>query len=78
MSFSGNRSACAASLSDGGQIEGDLFLIGIGAEPVTEFIDGLEKDKRGAIVVDEYLRAADGIYVAGDIASLPDRARASR
>jgi NADPH-dependent 2,4-dienoyl-CoA reductase/sulfur reductase-like enzyme len=40
--------------------------------PVTQFLDGVELDQAGGVVVDSRLRAADGLYAAGDIASFPD------
>src|SRR5690606_20066285 len=43
-----------------------------GVRPATEFIEGLEKAGDGSINVDDRLRAADGIYAAGDIARFPD------
>jgi NADPH-dependent 2,4-dienoyl-CoA reductase/sulfur reductase-like enzyme len=46
--------------------------VGVGVRPVTHFIEGVELDQAGGIVVNSRLRAADGIYAAGDIASFPD------
>lgn len=40
--------------------------------PVTQFLDGVELDQAGNVVVDSRLRAADGLYAAGDIVSFPD------
>jgi NADPH-dependent 2,4-dienoyl-CoA reductase/sulfur reductase-like enzyme len=40
--------------------------------PVTQFLEGVELDQAGAVIVDSRLRAADGLFAAGDIASFPD------
>ena len=43
---------------NGQQILVDLAIVGIGIEPVTEFITGIERTQDGGIVVDEQLQAA--------------------
>eukprot|EP01098_Paradermamoeba_levis_P014106 TRINITY_DN6626_c0_g5_i1.p1 TRINITY_DN6626_c0_g5~~TRINITY_DN6626_c0_g5_i1.p1 ORF type:complete len:621 (+),score=214.68 TRINITY_DN6626_c0_g5_i1:223-1863(+) len=56
-------------LDNGEILEADMIVVGAGIIPATEFLRGvlvLERD--GSIVVDEHLRAANGVYVAGDIA----------
>src|SRR6185295_10567594 len=59
-------------LDNGEQIEADMVVVGVGVRPATHFLDGVELDEVGAVVVDSRLRAADGLYAAGDIASFPD------
>ena len=56
-------------LDDDTEIPADLVVVGIGVTPATDFIDGVKKAADGSIMVDEYLRAADNVYAAGDIAS---------
>jgi len=71
--FEGNSKVEAIILANGESIPTDLVVVGIGVQPATEFLEGVElhpKDK--SVVVDEYLRAADGLYAAGDIARFPD------
>jgi dihydrolipoamide dehydrogenase len=53
-------------------LEADVVLIAIGVAPNTESLGletaGVQTDKRGFIVVDEYLRtSAPGIYAIGDV-----------
>ena len=57
----------------GGEVaEGDLVLVGIGVTPATDFLEGVERhEKDGGVLVDAHLRAADGLYAAGDIAHFP-------
>jgi len=49
-----------------------MVVVGVGVRPVTQFLDGVGLDHGGAVVVDSRLRAADGLFAAGDIASFPD------
>jgi NADPH-dependent 2,4-dienoyl-CoA reductase/sulfur reductase-like enzyme len=46
-------------------------LTGIGVQPVTEFVANVSKAEDGGILVDRHLRAADGLYAAGDVAAFP-------
>lgn len=69
----GSASRVAAVVLEAGErIETDLVVVGIGVTPSTDFVDGVERDEHGGILVDETMRAADGLYAAGDIAAFPD------
>src|SRR5215204_394086 len=70
--FEGSHKVEAVTLDNGEQIETDMVVVGVGVRPVTQFLDGVELDHAGAVVVDSRLRAADGLYAAGDIVSFPD------
>ena len=70
--FEGNHSVEAVALDNGELIETDMVVVGVGVRPVTQFLDGVELDQAGAVIVDSRLRAADGLFAAGDIASFPD------
>src|SRR5437899_4973862 len=60
------------TLSDGRREAVDLVLIAIGIEPNLDLPRALDLPIEGAgVVVDEGLRAADGVYCAGDIALHP-------
>lgn len=57
------------SLSDGSRQEVDLVLVAIGIEPNLELPTALGLAiEGGGVRVDEGLRAADGVYVGGDVA----------
>jgi NADPH-dependent 2,4-dienoyl-CoA reductase/sulfur reductase-like enzyme/nitrite reductase/ring-hydroxylating ferredoxin subunit len=58
---------------DGGErVEADMVVLGVGVYPLTGFLEGVELHEDGSIIVDAHLRAADGLYAAGDIARFPD------
>ncbi|PSB20168.1 NAD(FAD)-dependent dehydrogenase [Phormidesmis priestleyi ULC007] len=55
------------------RLPADLVVVGIGVQPVTDFITGIDlHPKDQSVPVDEYLCAAEGVYAAGDIARYPD------
>ena len=57
------------SLSDGKREEADIVLIAIGIEPNLDLPKAMNLAiEGGGVKVDEGLRAAEGLYVAGDIA----------
>ena len=55
-------------LSDGSVLDADLVVVGIGADPVTDWLDGSGLKVDDGVVCDETLRAASGVYAAGDVA----------
>ncbi len=59
-------------LDSGERIDAGLAVIGVGVRPATDYETGLERRGDGSFVVDSHLRAAEDVYVAGDIASFPD------
>ena len=70
--FEGIHDVEAVTLDNGESIETDLVVVGAGVRPATNFLDGVELDKSGGVVVDSRLRAADGLYAAGDIVNFAD------
>ncbi|HEX2236227.1 MAG TPA: FAD-dependent oxidoreductase, partial [Actinomycetota bacterium] len=62
-------------LSNGEEFDTDtlVWTAGIHADPLTERL-GLERDERGRLVTDEFLRVvgAEGVWAAGDCAAVPD------
>lgn len=70
--FEGEGAVEKVVLQSGDRLRADLVLVGIGVEPATGFLKGVELADDGGVVVDEHLRAADGLYAAGDIAHVPD------
>lgn len=56
----------------------DLVIVGIGVQPATGFVDVVPRQDDGGILVDAGMRAADGLYAAGDIAAFPWHGRPTR
>ncbi|WP_261540343.1 NAD(P)/FAD-dependent oxidoreductase [Burkholderia multivorans] len=59
------------ALSDGSRLEADLVVVGIGSTPATDWLanSGLLLECDQSISCDSHLRAAPGIYAAGDVAT---------
>jgi NADPH-dependent 2,4-dienoyl-CoA reductase/sulfur reductase-like enzyme/nitrite reductase/ring-hydroxylating ferredoxin subunit len=70
--FEGVHHVEAVVLDSGEGVETDMVLVGAGVRPVTHFLEGVTLEEDGAVVVDSRLRAAEGLWAAGDIASVPD------
>lgn len=63
----------AVHLTDSAAIVCELVVAGIGAQPVTEFLDGSGIELANGVVVDEFLETkTPGIFAAGDVANYPD------
>jgi len=69
----GESQVTGVRLKDGGTVPADLVVIGFGVKPATSYGEGLNRNDDGGIIVDAFLRARDGLYAAGDIASFPHR-----
>ena len=69
----GSGKVKAAILDNGDRLPADMVIVGIGVQPATEFVNGVERHaKDHSILVNDYLQAADGLYGAGDIARYLD------
>jgi NADPH-dependent 2,4-dienoyl-CoA reductase/sulfur reductase-like enzyme len=55
-------------LADGDVLPADLVVVALGATPATEWLAGSGLTIDNGVVCDEYCRAADGVYAAGDVA----------
>ncbi|MBD3183711.1 NAD(FAD)-dependent dehydrogenase [Candidatus Poribacteria bacterium] len=71
-SFEGNEKVERIVLKDGEKINTGLVLVGIGVQPATDFITGIELNPDGGIPVDRHFKAAEDVYAAGDVASFVD------
>ena len=73
VEFTGKEQVESATLDSGEQIATDLVIIGVGVNPNTDYLEGIElNDKDKSIPVDRYLQTEiKDIFAAGDIASFP-------
>ena len=72
--FSGSNAVTGVILDNGDELPADLVVVGIGVQPVTDYVSGIAYQDDHSISVDSHLAAhAEGAYVAGDIATYPDR-----
>ncbi|MGH9845362.1 MAG: FAD-dependent oxidoreductase, partial [Blastocatellia bacterium] len=69
--FTGAKKVEAVRLENGERLDADLVVVGVGVKPATDFLAGVKLHNDGGVFVDEHLRAADGVYAAGDIAYFP-------
>jgi NADPH-dependent 2,4-dienoyl-CoA reductase/sulfur reductase-like enzyme/nitrite reductase/ring-hydroxylating ferredoxin subunit len=70
--FGGEGAVEAVVLENGERIDCDLVVVGVGVKPATPFLQGIELNKDGGVVVNEYFQTtAEGVYAAGDIAYFP-------
>ncbi len=69
--FEGAGKVEACVLENGERLEADLVVVGVGVKPATDFLKGVGLSNDGGVMVDEHLRAAAGLYAAGDIANFP-------
>jgi NAD(P)H-nitrite reductase large subunit len=69
----GETTVEAVTLESGERLAADLVVIGFGVKPVTGYVQGVEVNEDGSISVDATLKAAEGLYAAGDIARFPHR-----
>lgn len=76
--FSGHKRVEAVVLENGERLNADIVIVGIGVKPATSFLEGVKLHKDGGVVVDEHMRAADGVYSAGDIAYFPSKRTGER
>lgn len=70
--------ATGVLLADGRTLEADAVLVGIGARPNIEWLDGSGVPLGNGVECAADLRAADGIWAAGDVASWPDPVSGTR
>jgi 3-phenylpropionate/trans-cinnamate dioxygenase ferredoxin reductase subunit len=65
----GGDSVQAVLLGDGTRLHADLVVIGVGARPDTDLAERAGLPVGDGILVDRRLRAAEGVWAAGDVAN---------
>ena len=69
--FEGDSSVQAVVLDNGDQLPAEVVLLGLGVTPQTDFLKNMPLEEDGGVKTDAYLKVADGLYAAGDIAHYP-------
>lgn len=67
----GTGRVTGVALDDGSTVPADCVLVAIGAVPETEWLAGSGLSLGNGVECDSCLRAAPGVYAAGDVASWP-------
>lgn len=74
QSFEGGDRVSKVILDNGEELPAEIVIVGIGVKPATDYLVGLATQDDGSLAVDGHLAAhAEGVWVAGDIATYPDR-----
>jgi NADPH-dependent 2,4-dienoyl-CoA reductase/sulfur reductase-like enzyme/nitrite reductase/ring-hydroxylating ferredoxin subunit len=68
QALEGEREVRSVVLENGERLDADLVVCGFGIRLCTDFLQGVALNEDGSITVDRNLRAADGLYAAGDVA----------
>ncbi len=71
VAFEGDGRVRQVLLRDGSRLSADLVLVGTGIAPETGFIANLPLADDGSVPVDAQLKAAEGLYAVGDLATFP-------
>jgi NADPH-dependent 2,4-dienoyl-CoA reductase/sulfur reductase-like enzyme/nitrite reductase/ring-hydroxylating ferredoxin subunit len=66
--FEGDAAVQTVVLDDGEHIAADVVIVGTGVKPATSFVAGIALADDGGIDVDSGMRAAPGLFAAGDVA----------
>ena len=72
--FEGTERVERVLLADGSAIDADVVLVGVGAAPVTDWLEGSGLTIDNGVVCDETLLAAPDVVAAGDVARWPNPA----
>ncbi len=67
-SFRGGNTVREVMLDSGERLAADMVIARTGVESATAFMTGVALDEDGGIAVDDKMRAASGLFAAGDIA----------
>ncbi len=72
VSFEGKDKVQRVTLKNGEVLDADFVLMGIGTQPITGFIKGVDLNPDGSVTADKYLQINKDVYAAGDIVRFVD------
>jgi NADPH-dependent 2,4-dienoyl-CoA reductase/sulfur reductase-like enzyme len=71
--FNGNGRLESVTTKNGRQVEADLAVVGIGVDPVTDFLEGSGIELENGVVVNEHFETnIPDVFAAGDVANFFD------
>ncbi|MBD3401417.1 Rieske 2Fe-2S domain-containing protein [candidate division GN15 bacterium] len=70
--FAGSDKLEKVILDSDESLDADFVVVGIGVDPATKTLDGLQLESDGSVRVDDHLRVTDNVYAAGDVATFTD------
>lgn len=76
--FEGEGKVKTVVLENGDRLPADLVVIGIGVDPVTDYLTGVERNPDQSLSTNEHLQVTEGLYAAGDIAQFSLDGRQTR
>lgn len=59
--FTGPKQVTSVTLKNSERLEADLVVVGVGVKPATHSFEGVTLHQDGGVIVDEHMRAADGV-----------------
>jgi NADPH-dependent 2,4-dienoyl-CoA reductase/sulfur reductase-like enzyme len=68
----GEREVNKVVLDNNDVLDADFVVVGVGVDPASDRIQGVNFGDDGSVIVDQYLMSEEDIYAAGDIACFPD------
>jgi NADPH-dependent 2,4-dienoyl-CoA reductase/sulfur reductase-like enzyme len=78
QSLQGETDVREVVLDSGERLQADLVVIGFGVRPATDYLTGVTLNQDGSVPVDDRMKAADGLYAAGDLARFPYQGQPTR
>lgn len=73
VSFEGDDEVRSVQLSGGhDHVLADVVILGIGVQPTTDYLENVDLDEQGNVLVNDFLQSnVDNIFAGGDIARFP-------
>jgi NADPH-dependent 2,4-dienoyl-CoA reductase/sulfur reductase-like enzyme/nitrite reductase/ring-hydroxylating ferredoxin subunit len=69
--FRGNGKVEEIVLDSGETIGADMVILGIGVQPITDFMPSHDRVVDGSLLTNKYLQVENDIFAAGDVATFP-------
>ena len=67
----GTEKVEAVVLENGERIVTEAVVVGVGVQPLVDYVQGISLQKDGSVTADASLKVAEGLFAAGDIVTFP-------